>query len=69
MIAIGVVASWALSLSSCKNCTTCRYTYEFLGTETTYTYPETCGKKSEIEAYTRECEDVAQSVNGNCVCD
>jgi len=54
---------------SCKKCSTCKYTYSIMGYSNTYTYPEQCGKKSDIDAYEQACKDAAALVGGTCTCD
>jgi hypothetical protein len=57
-----------LSLQSCKKCTTCTYTYQLAGETKTYTYPELCGSKSDIDDYENACVVAAAAVGGTCAC-
>lgn len=63
-------AAFMVALPSCKKCSTCKYTYDAAGTSTTYTYPEACGKKKDIDAYESACKTAAAVyTNGSCTCD
>jgi len=56
------------TFSSCRKCTTCKYTYkDSSGMETTYTYPEACGKKKDIEAYEAAAKAGAAVYSGSTV--
>jgi hypothetical protein len=68
-LVVVAAAAFVMSLPSCKKCSTCKYTYDVLGTQTTYTYPEVCGKKSEVENYENTCKSAATLVGGSCSCD
>ncbi|MCX6225206.1 MAG: hypothetical protein NTV01_10755 [Bacteroidia bacterium] len=71
IFALLIVASFfigSVSLQSCKKCSTCTYTYSILGINQTYSFPETCGKTSEIDAYIQACQDAAALVGGTCGC-
>lgn len=62
-------AVFMLSLPSCKKCSTCKYTFTSAGQTDTFTYPEQCGKKKDIEAYEDACKTGATLVGGTCTCD
>lgn len=62
-------AAFMVSLPSCKKCSVCKYTYSSAGTSTTFTYPEACGKKKDIDAYESACSAAATLVGGSCTCD
>jgi hypothetical protein len=63
-----VFASLA-TFTSCKKCVTCVYQYNGPLLSYTYTYPEKCGKRKEINDYIKACKDRADSVNGaTCTC-
>jgi hypothetical protein len=64
--ALGIIALFGFN--SCKKCTTCEYTYYAGGVPFTYTYPEECGKKSDIDAYEAACKSSASLVGGTCIC-
>lgn len=57
-----------LSIQSCKKCTTCTYTYQIFGQTETYSYPELCGSKSEINNYKDACAAAASNVSASCTC-
>jgi hypothetical protein len=68
-----IIASAAISFTSCKKCTTCTYEYVIYSNgmpyKYTYTYPEQCGKRKEINDYIKACKDSADLVNGaTCTC-
>ncbi len=69
VLVVLAAAAFVMTLPSCKKCSTCKYTYDFLGTQTTYTYPETCGKKKDVEAYEDACAAAATLAGGSCTCD
>ncbi len=55
--------------TSCKKCSTCKYTYDSAGTSMTYTYPEYCGKKKDVESYESACKTAAALyTSGSCSC-
>lgn len=56
------------SLQSCKKCSTCTYTYQVAGETKTYTYPELCGSKNDIDDYEQACSEAAAAVGGSCSC-
>ena len=61
-------AVFMLSLPACKKCSTCKYTFTNLGQTSTFTYPEQCGNKKDIEAYEDACKAGATLVGGSCTC-
>ena len=59
----------ALSIQSCKKCTTCSYTYQIAGQDlATYTYPELCGNSSDINDYEDACAAAAAVYGNTCIC-
>lgn len=62
-------AAFLFTLPSCKKCSTCKYTFNDGSGTSTYTYPEQCGNKKDIDAYEKACETGAASVGGSCSCD
>jgi hypothetical protein len=58
----------AASFASCKKCTTCKYDYSAFGVNYTYTYPETCGKKKEINDFKTACKNAASNYGATCSC-
>ncbi|MBL8011993.1 MAG: hypothetical protein JNJ64_15410 [Flavobacteriales bacterium] len=68
LIVLGA-AAFLVSMPSCKKCSTCKYTYSSGGTSSTYTYPEQCGNKKDIDAYEDACATAASAVGGSCTCD
>lgn len=66
---VAVLAFAAMSFTSCKKCSTCKYTWDAGGTTSTYTYPEVCGKKSEVETYEKNAKAAATLVDGTVTCD
>lgn len=59
----------AMSFQSCKKCTTCSYTYQLAGQDVvTYTYPELCGNKSDIDDYENACAAAAAIYGNSCNC-
>ncbi len=58
----------SLSFSSCDTCTTCAYTYDFGGADTTITLPEVCGNKAIIEEFKDQTAATAVLVNGRVSC-
>ena len=69
VILIALMVGVAFTFSSCKKCSTCKYTYDLLGVSQTYEYPEECGKKNDIDAYEQACKDAAALAGGSCTCD
>lgn len=57
-----------LYMSSCKKCTTCTYTYDVGGQQLSYTYPELCGNKSDIDDYEAVCAQAAAVYGNACTC-
>lgn len=68
-VVILAAAAFMVSLPSCKKCSTCKYTYDLLGTQTTTNIPEVCGKKSEVNDYEDACKASAALVSGTCTCE
>jgi len=59
----------ALSLNSCKKCTTCSYNYQIIGEPVaTYTYPEICGSNEDIDDYKTVCANAAAVYGNSCTC-
>jgi hypothetical protein len=59
LIAAAVLAV-VISAASCKKCTTCKYDYFFSGDTVHMSYPQECGKNSEIKDFKAEKESEAQ---------
>ncbi len=60
LLLVAVVA-FSFTLPSCKKCTTCVGTYQTTDldgevTNETFTYPETCGKKKDLDAIEATCK-------------
>jgi len=68
LLAIAVFFAGAVSLQSCKKCSTCTYTYNVGGYSQTYDYPEKCGKSADIDAYKAACKEAAALAGGTCTC-
>jgi NADH:ubiquinone oxidoreductase subunit F (NADH-binding) len=69
-VVVLAAAAFMVALPSCKKCTTCKYTYTSGGSTTTFTYPETCGKKKDLDAIESTCKTAASAYSGaSCTCD
>jgi histone acetyltransferase (RNA polymerase elongator complex component) len=68
LISAAVVALM-ISAVSCKQCVTCHYEYQYLGETKTVTYPEECGKSSEIKDFKTTAEAEAKMQGSELVCD
>ncbi len=69
-LVILATAAFVFAMPACKKCSTCKYTFnDGAGSTSTFTYPEQCGKKKDIEAYEDACAAGATLVGGTCVCD
>jgi hypothetical protein len=68
-----LIASAAIALVvsavSCKQCVTCYYEYEHLGDTARTTFPEECGKASEIKDFKFEKNAEAQRQGTELICD
>ncbi|MCC6253143.1 MAG: hypothetical protein IT238_11860 [Bacteroidia bacterium] len=62
-----VAAISAMIFASCTKCSTCSYSYKYLGKDTVKTYPETCGNKEEISNYKQLVNTEASIDNGATV--
>ena len=63
-------AAFMVALPSCKKCSTCKYTYNDGTSTATFTYPEFCGKKKEVDTYESACKTAAALyTSGSCSCD
>lgn len=63
-----VLASFGIMLNSaCTKCSTCQYSYKYLGKDSTKTYPEQCGNKQELENYKSTVNQAASADNGATV--
>jgi hypothetical protein len=68
-LVILAAATFIFALPSCKKCSTCKYTYnDGAGSSATFTYPEQCGKKKDIDNYETACKNAATLVGGTCTC-
>lgn len=52
----------SMLFASCTKCTTCSYTYKYLGKDSSRAYPEQCGNKKELENY-REGVNIDASID------
>ena len=68
-LVFAAAAAFVFALPSCKKCSTCKYSYTFLGAPAVYTYPEVCGKKKDIDAYEAACATAATAAGVSCTCD
>jgi hypothetical protein len=68
-----LIASAAIALVvsavSCKQCVTCYYEYEHLGDTVRTSYPEECGKSSEIKDFKVDKIAEAQRQGVELICD
>ena len=62
---IAIVVLLAGSFASCKKCSTCSWKQ---ADGQTYTAPETCGSKAEIEVYEKEQKQAAEDVGSTATC-
>ncbi len=53
------VIALIVSAAACKKCVTCSYTYNYLDTTNTVTFPEECGKNAEVNDFIAEKESEA----------
>lgn len=66
--AAAVVTS--MIFASCTKCSTCSYSYKYLGKDSVKAYPEQCGNKKELENYRQTVNIDASTDNGATVtCD
>ncbi len=67
VLSLFVVASLA-TFTSCKKCVTCTVSGTLFGMPVNQTGEEKCGKKKDIDADIKKCEDEAASVGLTCKC-
>lgn len=67
VLLVVAVACFAFATPACKKCSTCTFNWND-GTGDTYTYPEKCGKKKDVQAYEDACATAAASVGSTCNC-
>jgi hypothetical protein len=53
--------------ASCTKCTTCSYTYKYVGKDSSRNYPEQCGNKTELDNYRQMVNADASADNGATV--
>ena len=70
VLVVLAAAAFVMTLPSCKKCSTCKYTYNDGTSTATFTYPEFCGKKKEVDTYESACKTAAALyTSGSCTCD
>jgi hypothetical protein len=69
VLVVLAAAAFVMTLPSCKKCSTCKYTYDVLGTTETVQLQEVCGKKSEVNDYEDACKASAAVFAGSCTCE
>jgi hypothetical protein len=69
ILLLGSITLGGFSLQSCEKCTTCSYTYELNGQTKTFSYPEVCGDRDDVNDLEDLCEEEALAVAGSCNCD
>jgi hypothetical protein len=61
-----ITAIAIISLSSCRKCVTCSYTYTDLNNASqTYEFPEECGSKQDMDAYEAQAKQAASTFAGS----
>jgi hypothetical protein len=68
LIAAAAIAL-VVSAVSCKQCVTCYYEYQYLSDTVKVTFPEECGKSSEIKDFKIAKEAEANRQGVELVCD
>lgn len=53
--------------SSCTKCSTCQYSYKYLGKDSTRVFAEQCGNKKELDNYKSTVNQAASADNGATV--
>jgi hypothetical protein len=57
----------SMLFASCTKCSTCSYSYKYLGNDTARSYPEQCGNKKELDNYRQKVNADASADNGATV--
>lgn len=57
----------SMIFASCSKCSTCSYSYKYLGKDSSKAYPETCGNKKELDNYRQSVNAAAAADNGATV--
>jgi hypothetical protein len=57
----------SMLFASCTKCSTCSYSYKYLGKDSTRAYPEQCGNKKELDNYRIKVNSDASTDNGATV--
>jgi hypothetical protein len=57
----------SMIFASCTKCSTCSYTYKYVGKDSTRNYPEQCGNKKELDNYRQMVNADASTDNGATV--
>jgi hypothetical protein len=68
LIAFAVFAL-LISAISCKKCVTCKYEYPYLGDTVVVSFPDECGKSSEIKAFKDEKTSEAMRYGTDLTCE
>lgn len=64
---LATASLFAVLFASCTKCTTCSYTYKYVGKDSTRLYPEQCGNKKELDNYREMVNIDAATDNGATV--
>jgi hypothetical protein len=57
----------SMAFTSCTKCTTCSYTYKYVGKDSTRLYPEECGSSKELDNFRIKVNADAALNNGATV--
>lgn len=57
-----------LALTACNKCSTCSYAYRIGSQDSTVTFPEQCGNKTEIDQYEDMVRAEAARNSGTVTC-
>jgi len=57
----------SMIFASCTKCSTCSYSYKYLGKDSVKSYPEQCGNKQELKNYREMVNVEASTDNGATV--
>jgi hypothetical protein len=68
LIALAVTVIFVFAIS-CKKCVTCKYEYLYLGDTVTVSFPDECGKSSEIKTFKDEKESEAMRYGVELQCE
>lgn len=61
---LAVAAISTLLFASCNKCTTCTYSYKYVGKDSMRLYPEQCGNKKDLDNYRQKVNTDASADNG-----